>query len=205
MTPIIIWKPFSKYFPTFSSLRGSFNCFANVSKTKVVVWILYPSREKKEKERTSGISSRAICMSPSQHARLTVVHASTLMKLTQRQIGRSRRLDPRQGVVEAAAAVHRVLGILVLVLLRLSVHALAFDPHVLRVFVVPRVQLGRTSPDPLPGLFPVTLGWGRGCEENTSLWWWQWWWLEWWVEGCDEYWIIFFVCARLNNYREIDY
>lgn len=60
------------------------------------------------------------------------------MKLTQRQIGRAKRLDPRQGIVEAAAAVHRVLGILVVVLFRLRVHALAFDPHVLGMLVVSR-------------------------------------------------------------------
>lgn len=102
---------------------------------------LEKEREERKKEKKKGNndrhSSRAICMSLA-HARPTPVHAS-LMKLTQRQIGRSRRFDPRQGVVEAAAAVHRVLGILVVVLLRLGVHALAFDPHVLRVFVVPRV------------------------------------------------------------------
>ena len=63
------------------------------------------------------------------------------MKLTQRQIGRSWGLDPRQGVVEAAAAVHRVLGIVVIVFFRLRVHALAFDPHVLGMLVVSRAQL----------------------------------------------------------------
>lgn len=110
----------------------------------MVVRILHPSRGRKKKKKgkkernNDRHSSRAICMSLA-HARPTPVHASSLMKLTQRQIGRSRRFDPRQGVVEAAAAVHRVLGILVVVLLRLGVHALAFDPHVLRVFVVPRV------------------------------------------------------------------
>lgn len=92
------------------------------------------------------------------------------MKLTERQIGRPRWLDPRQGVVEAAAAVHRLLRVLVLVLLRLRVHALAFDPNVLRVLVAPRVQLRRPSPDPLPGLFAVTLAGGRGYDENMSLW-----------------------------------
>lgn len=119
--------------------------------------------------------NRAICMSVEcttcLEARLAPsTRHSTLMKLTQRQIGRPRRFDPRQGVVESAAAVHCVLRILVVDFLRLRVYAFAFDPHVLRMFVVPRVQLRWPPPDPLPGLFAVTLAGGRGCDrEDDSL------------------------------------
>lgn len=125
-----------------------------------------PLREReteREKERTARCLFRgSISLRPRSGRH-------SLMKLTQRQIVGPRGLDPRQGVVEAAAAVHRVLRVSIFDLLRLRVHALAFDPHVLRVFVVPRVQFRRPPPNPLPGLFAVALAGGRGCDREHEL------------------------------------
>lgn len=100
------------------------------------------------------------------------------IKLTKRQIVWPGWFSgPRQWVVESAAAVHCLLGIVPLLVCRwprLCMDAFTFHPHtsfVLVLLITRRVQFRGTTAYPLPRLLAVTLvrGWQdragrRGCR-----------------------------------------